>query len=285
MQAASTSSPTIKMIIPALNKARNLPDVYFPAFPAGLHEVILVDGNSVDDTVAEARRLRPDARIVIQDRCGKGNALACGLATASGDIIVMLDADGSAEPAEIPVFVKALLDDADFVKGTRFADHRGGITRPYRITYRMLSILVNALCHTRYSDRCYGFNAFWHHHAPVLGLDEKSPRNGRNTQLSGDGFEIESLINLRVDQAGLIVDEIADCECLRIHRVSNLTAMSEGLLILFMILAERYRSHRRIPPTIVALMALLRAELELTGRRSGKTTDQLSPVVKQREIR
>ena len=131
--------PKVSVVIPTLNEARNLPHV-FAKLPAGLHEVIVVDGNSVDDTVATARRLRPDIRIVMQNRSGKGNALACGFAAATGDIIAMVDADGSADPAEIPQFVKALLDGADFAKGTRFADGGGSsdITRLRRIGNRML---------------------------------------------------------------------------------------------------------------------------------------------------
>ena len=124
---------------PTLNEARILPHV-FAELPPGLHEVIIVDGNSVDDTVATARRLRPDVRIVRQNRCGKGNALACGFAAETGDIIAMVDADGSADPAEIPQFVQALLDGADFAKGTRF-DGGGGssdITRLRRLGNRVL---------------------------------------------------------------------------------------------------------------------------------------------------
>jgi glycosyltransferase involved in cell wall biosynthesis len=114
-------SPRISVIISALNEGRNLPYV-LARMPDGLHELILVDGHSVDDTVAVARKLRPDMRIVMQTRTGKGNgnALACGFAAATDDIIAMIDADGSADPHEIPRFVKALLDGADFAKGTCF---------------------------------------------------------------------------------------------------------------------------------------------------------------------
>jgi glycosyltransferase involved in cell wall biosynthesis len=90
----------------------NLPYV-FSRLPQGLHEVIVVDGYSTYDTLETVRKLRPDVRIVMQNRRGKGNALACGFAAATGDIIAMIDADGSADPAEIPKFVQALLDDAD----------------------------------------------------------------------------------------------------------------------------------------------------------------------------
>ena len=89
---SGTPRPRVSVIIPTLNEALNLPHV-FAQLPADIHEVIVVDGNSVDDTLAVTRRLRPDARVVIQTRKGKGNALACGFAAATGDIIAMLDAD------------------------------------------------------------------------------------------------------------------------------------------------------------------------------------------------
>ncbi len=121
---ARTAQPRVSVVIPTLNEARNL-DHVFAALPAGLHEVILVDGHSVDGTPDVARRLRPDVRVVKQTRTGKGNALACGFAAATGDIIVMIDADGSTDPAEIPRFVEALTSGADFAKGSRFAPGAG----------------------------------------------------------------------------------------------------------------------------------------------------------------
>ena len=239
--------PKVSVVIPTLNEARNLPHV-FAELPAGLHEVIIVDGNSVDDTVATARRLRPDVRIVRQNRSGKGNALACGFAAATGDIIAMVDADGSADPAEIPQFVKALLDGADFAKGTRFADGGGScdITRLRRLGNRMLSGLVNMLCRTQYSDLCYGYNAFWRRHVPVFGLyAESDVPAGSGTRLWGDGFEVETLINIRIAQAGLKVEEVASYEHSRIHGVSNLNATRDGWRVLRTIFAERYYYHRR----------------------------------------
>ncbi len=128
--AAPVKRPRISVVIPALNEAKNLEHV-LPALPEGLFEVILVDGASVDATVATARRLRPDVRLVRQTRSGKGNALACGFAASRGDIIVMLDADGSADPGEIPRFVETLLGGADFAKGSRRLEGGGSadITR------------------------------------------------------------------------------------------------------------------------------------------------------------
>ena len=237
--------PTVTVVIPALNEARNLPHV-FSRLPAGLHEVIVVDGHSVDDTLGAARRLRPDVRIVMQNRRGKGNALACGFAAATGDIIAMVDADGSADPAEIPRFVSALLAGADYAKGSRFTGDGGSsdITRLRRAGNRVLNALVNVLCRTRYSDLCYGFNAIWRHHVPALGLDAESAAPADGSTLWGDGFEVETLMNIRVARAGLAVKEVASYEYPRIHGVSNLNAFRDGWRVLRTILVERSRARK-----------------------------------------
>src|SRR5437763_14550916 len=109
----------VSAVIPALNEAENLPHV-LPRIPTWVHEVILVDGQSSDDTVQVAQELWPTIRIVPQAGRGKGAALRSGFAAASGDIIAMLDADGSTDPAEIPAFVGALLSVAIFAYRSRF---------------------------------------------------------------------------------------------------------------------------------------------------------------------
>ena len=253
-QASSNLSwPRVSVIVPTLNEARNLPYV-FARLPADVHEVIVVDGHSVDDTIAVARQLRPDVQVVLQNRCGKGNALACGFEAATGDVIAMVDADGSADPSEIPKFVQALLSGADFAKGTRFAAGGGSrdITRLRKLGNRLLSAVVNLCYGTRYSDLCYGFNVFWQKHVPVLGLDITSPPSPRGDgRLWGDGFEIETLIHMRVAAGGLCVAEVPSFEHARIHGASNLDAFSDGLRVLTTILVEyrrarcRHRSRRR----------------------------------------
>jgi glycosyltransferase involved in cell wall biosynthesis len=247
-QASSNLSwPRVSVVIPTLNEARNLPHV-FSRLPADIHEVIVVDGHSVDDTIAVARQLWPDVRVVQQTRRGKGNALACGFEAATGDVIAMVDADGSADPGEIPKFVGALLGGADFAKGTRFATGGGSsdITRLRRLGNRLLGAVVN-LCHgTHYSDLCYGYNMFWQKYVPVLGLDVTSPPSRRGDgRLWGDGFEIETLIHMRVAEEGLRVAEVPSFEHPRIHGVSNLDAFSDGLRVLTTILVERRRARCR----------------------------------------
>jgi glycosyltransferase involved in cell wall biosynthesis len=217
----------VSVVIPTLNEAENLPYV-LSGLPRGLHEVIIVDGLSTDDTVAVARRLRPSARMVMQPRRGKGNALAAGFAACTGDIVVTLDADGSTDAAEIPRFVAALCHGADFVKGSRFA--QGGtssdITRMRRLGNRALNALVNRLYGTSYTDLCYGYNAFWARCLPYMRID-------------CDGFEVETLVNVRIAKGGLVIHEVPSCEGRRIHGRSNLHAVRDGTRVLRTIVRER----------------------------------------------
>ena len=238
--------PSVSVIVPALNEARNIPHV-FERIPKDIHEVILVDGFSVDGTVAVAREHRPDVRVLRQTRMGKGNAVACGVAAATGDIVALVDADGSADPAEIPRFVEALQAGADFAKGSRFLDGGGSsdITRLRTFGNYLLTTLFNIYYRRNYTDLCYGFNVFWRRHAPLIGLDATSPPpTAGDGRLWGDGFEVETLIHVRVANAGLVVAEVPSFEHSRIHGVSNLNAFRDGRRVLRTILSERRRSRQ-----------------------------------------
>jgi glycosyltransferase involved in cell wall biosynthesis len=226
----STLEPLVSVVIPTLNEAANLPHV-FARLPEGLHEVVIVDGRSVDDTVEVARALRPDVKVVFQTGRGKGNALSAGFAACTGDIIVMLDADGSTDPAEIPRFVSALRHGADFAKGSRFLSGGGSadITVGRRFGNKVLNGAVNVLFGTRYTDLCYGYNAFWR-----SCLDE--------IEIDCDGFEVETLINVRLAKAGLRVVEVASYEHCRLFGASNLKIVRDGTRVLRTIVTERLRA-------------------------------------------
>ena len=182
----NTEDPLISIVVPALNEALNL-SVVLPQLPR-VHEVILVDGGSVDGTVMAARRALPDIVTVLQGRKGKGNALAAGFARVTGDIVVMFDADGSADPAEITRFVEALKAGADFAKGSRFTAGGGSadITTIRSLGNRFLNGVFNFGFRTRYSDLCYGYNAFWADLIPLLDLpDHSAPAPGQRQDAVG----------------------------------------------------------------------------------------------------
>ena len=265
-----SESPRISIIVPARNEARNL-EVVLPALPADA-EIIVVDGHSVDDSESMVRRVRPDARFVQQTRRGKGNALAVGFAEATGDIIVMFDADGSADVAEIPRFVDALLSGADFAKGSRVLAGGGStdITFLRDMGNKALTLLTNVIFRTKYTDLCYGYNAFWVDVLPYLDLPLPHPVAAEMQW--GDGFEIETLINCRVAVANLNVAEVASVEQIRLFGTSNLNAMKDGLRVLKTIGTEWRRSrtsHRSVHSAVpaVSIDARVEAQVEIQARR------------------
>jgi glycosyltransferase involved in cell wall biosynthesis len=264
---AERPEPTVSVVIPAKNEARNLPHV-LAGLKHDLHEVILVDGDSTDDTVDVARQLRPDIIVVNQTRKGKGNALACGFQEASGDYIVMLDADGSTDPAEIPRFVNALKEGADFAKGSRFMPGAGSsdISRLRQFGNYFLNKIVNLLYGTRYTDLCYGYNAFRRECLSAMELEASEVEGtDENCMLWGDGFEVETLINVRIAKAGLRVAEVPSFEHSRHFGASNLNAFSDGVRVLRTIHAERKRGARRA------------ARLAESSRQEGSSTLTVLP--------
>src|ERR1044072_977812 len=219
-------APPVSVVIPAMNEAENLPYV-FKSLPGWIHEVVLVDGNSTDDTVEVARSLWPAVKVGEQRGTGKGDALSSGFEACTGDIVVMVDADGSADGGEIVSYVSALVSGADFAKGSRFANGGGtdDMTPIRKLGNRALTAIVNRKFGARYTDLCYGYNAFWRHCLDEIALDCA-------------GFEVETLMNIRVVKAGLRVQETPSHEYERIHGASNLRAVRDGLRVLRVILRE-----------------------------------------------
>jgi glycosyltransferase involved in cell wall biosynthesis len=219
---------SVSVVIPVKNEARNLAHVLH-TIPDWVNEIILVDGRSTDNTVEVARQLKPDIKVVTQSGMGKGDALLEGFDACDGDIIVAMDGDGSTPGHEIIQFVSALAAGADFVKGSRFASGGGSddLTLGRRCGNRVLLAMVNRMYGTRYTDLCYGYNAFWARHLKALAME-------------CDGFEVETLMNIRAIKAGLRVHEVPSHEHRRVHGTSNLRVVRDGWRILRVIVHEKF---------------------------------------------
>lgn len=239
------TNPHVTVIVPALNEEHNLRKV-LPKL-ADYYEVIVVDGHSTDKTVAVAREVLPKARVIVQTRRGKGNALACGFLAATGEVIIMFDADGSADPAEIGRFVAALTAGADLAKGSRFLPGGGSedITRIRKLGNAVLNWLASLLTGYKLTDLCYGYNAFWKDELYLLDLPD--PNNPPPpAMVRGDGFEIEALIIGRFALSRAKITEVPSFERNREHGDSNLNAVSDGIRILQTILHDRLYKRRTL---------------------------------------
>jgi glycosyltransferase involved in cell wall biosynthesis len=218
---------TVSLVVPAHNEARNIPWV-FAQIPSCVDEVILVDGESSDATLRMASHCLPTVRSVPQRGAGKGNALRTGFQAATGDYVVMLDADGSMWPGEIPHYLHFLDNGYDFVKGSRFVAGGGSLdlTRIRSLGNRTLLAVVNRLYDAVLTDLCYGYCAFRRSFLDELDL--------RST-----GFEIEAEMVAHALRSGLRIAEVPSLELPRRSGRSHLHAVSDGRRVLRTLLAER----------------------------------------------
>ena len=251
-----SAHPTVSLIIPTLNEADNLRHV-LPTLPAVVDELVIVDGGSTDGTVEVVRELRPDAVIVHDPRPGKGVALQSGFEAARGEILVMMDADGSMDPNDIATFVAALHAGADVAKGSRFMQGGGSSDLTPLRTFGnfMLTQAVRVTFGGRYSDLCYGYMAFWRHVLPAF-----TP--------GVPGFEVETFLNVRALAAGLRIVEVASFESPRIHGDSHLRTFRDGSRVLRTIARERRRLSRAraglgVPRPVARYSTLQRSAVHL----------------------
>jgi glycosyltransferase involved in cell wall biosynthesis len=220
----------IAIVIPALNEEASISGTLVHlAHILPNSSLVVVDGNSSDRTAQIAREL--GAKVMLQDGRGKGVALRQAFESSSlhADYIVIMDADRSMRPEEVPQFVKTLEDGADLVKGSRFmpGGHSDDIGLVRRIGNRLFVWLVNRVWSTKYTDLCYGFLAF-----RAGAIEKLCPH------LRSSGFEIETEICIKAAKLGLRVAEVPSTELRRHSGMSHLSAFRDGFRILTTIAKE-----------------------------------------------
>jgi SAM-dependent methyltransferase len=122
----SERRPAVSVIVPARNEAGNVAEIFrrVPEMGAGT-EIVFVEGHSRDDTYAAIERgiaLHPDRRckLLRQTGAGKGDAVRLGFGEATGEILMILDADLTVRPEDLPRFVDVLVNGkGEFVNGVR----------------------------------------------------------------------------------------------------------------------------------------------------------------------
>lgn len=222
----------IALIIPTLNEEKNLSGVFGELTQLGYHNVLIVDGNSSDNTQKLAKQF--GANVLLQNGRGKGKALRQGFEYAmnngiEGDIIVMMDADGSMNPKDIQSLIKALDGGVDIVKASRFMKnaYSEDMSLMRRVGNKLLLFAFNFLCSTHYTDLCYGFVAF-----------RKSAISRLYPHLKSKNFEIEAEILIKAKKFGLKVAEVPSIEFSRRNGKSNLHSFRDGFRILGTIIKE-----------------------------------------------
>ncbi len=216
---------SVSVIVCTLNEEHNVVHV-FSRMPPWLDELIVVDGRSKDRTIDVVKATAPHALVFIQNGQGKGNALRCGIAASTGDIVITMDADGSHDPAEISRYVTKVQEGHDLVKGSRFLPGGGTTDMPRHrvVANRFLTWLSNVLSGTQLTDISYGFYAF---RGAIL----------RQMPTTRDGFEMETEVIMRFQLSGLRVAEVPSFESGRLFGTGKLQSVRDGYRIMSTILA------------------------------------------------
>ncbi len=223
----------VGIVIPAINEEKNIEEVLNKVNKIGYKNILVIDGKSKDNTIKVAEKC--GAKVVSQVDQGKGNAIRQVLKNHYFDVdaYVLMDADCSMNPGEIPEFVKALNHGVDVVKGSRFL--KGGRTFDMDALRwfgnSMMIFAVNLFWLSKYTDLCYGYMAF-----NKNAIEKLSP------VLKSDGFEIETEIFIKALDLGLVVQEVPSIEYERKNGNSNLHTFRDGFRILNTIFLEFFRS-------------------------------------------
>lgn len=228
-QAATSTSPTVSVVIPTHNEAGPIADVVCGALEhtPGIHEVLIVDDGSSDGTAEIAAAA--GARVVRLDvNRGKGEALRVGIREAEGEVLVFLDGDGQDDPREIPMLLDALGPDIDMVIGSRFLGRfeDGSITVLNRFGTQLLTATLNGLYRASVSD-------------PIAGFRVVRKRALEGCSLKAKRYDIEVDILLALLESGGRVVEIPVKRYPRTYGTTDLSSFRDGSRIFWRILSRR----------------------------------------------
>ena len=238
---------SVSLIVPAMNEAKTL-DLVLEKVPAWVDEIIVIDGNSKDDTLDTAVRNSRVSKVYVQRSKGKGAALSLGFSLASCDLIAIIDADGSMDPQELARYLDHF-PNADIVKGSRNPILDVGsedLTLLRDFGNRILTNVCNLLFNQTWTDLAYGYAVVRKNSLEQLGLSSYDNMGSvLGHKAYGQGFEIEALIFCRAANWNFKVVEVHSQEHRRISGSSNLRAIRDGFRVLAAIAIEKCRSRPR----------------------------------------
>ena len=217
----------VTVIIPTRNEEgcigsliREIPKKY-------VDEIVVIDGHSTDNTREEAKGADTKTKVFLQRGWGYGGAVQQGAKHARGDILILMDADGSMNPNAIPQLLKKADEGYEYVMGSRYINGSKSEddTIIRYIGNKFFTWLTNIIHKTNVTDSLYTYNAI--PKKSFLKIKAKSK-----------GFEYCTEILVRAKMAGLKFAEVPAPERARSCGKTKVNAFWHGLKILTMILRK-----------------------------------------------
>lgn len=234
---------SVTLLIPAKNELASLPTV-LADIPDYVDEIIVIDGHSDDGTLEFALNHPRVDKVVRQRSKGKGAALSAGFASATKDLVVIIDADGSMDLSELAVFLEQF-PGCGIAKGSRYLSGGGSsdLTAFRSIGNRVLTSIANRFFDQGWTDMAYGYAVFDRTLLQGLALTNYDALGSMFSHKAyGQGFEIETLMFCRAARRGIKLVEVPSYEKDRIAGASNLRAIRDGVRVLISLCVERARS-------------------------------------------
>lgn len=220
----------LSVIIPAYNEANTITQVLKSLAKVPLvHEVVVIDDGSTDDTVKQVKHFKGLVVLVQHEsNQGKGKAIQSGLAKVSGDYVLIQDADLEYDPTDIPALVKPIQQNkAEVVYGSRFTGPRRNMFFWHMLGNRFLSLLVNVLYNTTLSDMETGYKLL--------------PTNiMRSLQLQENDFGIEPEITCKLLNRGHFIYETPISYTGRTFAEGKKITWKDGFKAVFVIIKYRF---------------------------------------------
>jgi len=241
-EAQNRPGPTglrkLSVIVPAYNERDTVGEILRRMrqveLPVGL-EIVVVDDGSTDGTRDALSRFADDTlRIVRHPRNrGKGAAIRTGLAEATGDLVLIQDADLEYDPGDWPKLLAPLLSGkASVVYGSRFTGERRNMLFWHWVGNRFLSLVTNILYNTTLSDMetCYK-------------LFDRSVLDGMT--LNADRFDFEPEVTARVLRRGIRIYEVPISYAGRERDEGKKITWRDGFVSLWTLIKHRFSSESR----------------------------------------